>query len=399
MDKIIRVGEYQTSELAKIYVNQVLESGQLNYGVFTKKLEDRLAKLNNRKYCIVVSSGTDALRISLNALKILNNWQSYHKVAIPSTTFVSTANVIYQNNMIPELVDVNIINFGMCYSNLRDLLNKDKNVVCVMPVHLCGKPCDIMEIEKYANEHNVKVICDSCETIGIECFGAPIGKYGDISCFSMYSAHILTTGVGGAILTDDDNVYELCRSFANHGRDISYFKNKECIDNRFKFNYIGYSSRITELDAAIGCAEIEDIENNIKKRRENAKYLTDYLLNFFTCVNSYKKARELLKFEFHLTCNYINAYMMYPIVITYPYRKYRNDLIHYLENNGIETRDLLPLLNQPCYEFNISDTMKYATSLDLLESAFYVGCHQFLDKEDMGYIGEKIGEFFVRYVI
>lgn len=335
-------------------VLDVLRSGWLSPGKKVEQFENAVARKHKAKYGVMVNSGTDALRIALLALKEKYGWQDGDLVMVPGVTFVATVNTVIQAGLKPELVDVSMYDWNLNPDNLErrlETLPNTKKIKAVIPVHVAGNPCNMTRIMELARKYNLKFIEDSCECIGVD----GIAK-ADITCFSFYAAHILTTGVGGMAITNDRDLKELMWSYANHGREQA---------GEFTFKRIGYSSRATELEAAIGLESLITLDSAIQKRRENA----ERLCNGLSDVDGIR-----VYFSTH------SAFMFFPIVISESSMMDRDSLLKYLKQNQIECRKLLPLLRQPCYEgrwnpneFGISDWVN--------KNGFYIGCHEYLDNE------------------
>ncbi|MBU1179868.1 DegT/DnrJ/EryC1/StrS family aminotransferase [Patescibacteria group bacterium] len=379
----------------KKYVNEVLDSGRLSYGPFSKKFEKTFAALHNCRHGVMVNSGTGALRIAVAALKEINNWQDGDEVIAPAVTFVATTNVIIDHGLRPVFADVDPVTYNIDPKKIEEkITGKTK---AIMVVHLFGQPAEMDPILEIAKRYNLKIIEDSCETMFAKYKGRPVGSFGDVSCFSTYMAHILVTGVGGYILTNNNECAVICRSLANHGRDSIYIgidddKNLDekglslVVNRRFKFERLGYSFRATEMEAAIGVAQLERWEEIIKKRQENAKFFIDNLGR----LGSY--------LQFPLWPNYVShSFMMFPIVVK-DKRIKKADLVMFLEKYNIETRDMMPLLNQPIYKKlygNIEE--RYPVAKWINGNGFYIGCHQLIAEEEREYIIGVFKEFFDNY--
>jgi dTDP-4-amino-4,6-dideoxygalactose transaminase len=221
-----------------------------------------------------------------------------------------------------------------------------------------------------------------------------VGSFGEIACFSTYVAHILVTGVGGLAICEDEELATLCRSLLAHGRDPVYLDIDqdddlrdaaldEMIEKRFSFVRLGHSFRPTELEAAIGLAELECHDENIRRRRANAAALTRKLSLFSDKIQLpiIPPDRE-------------HSFMMYPITVCE--EGMRRRLVRYLERHGIETRFSFPLITQPIYKklFNLKiDDFPAAKFIG--ENSFYIGCHQWLTEEDLDYVAEVFESFFL----
>lgn len=361
-----------TLSLTKEHIGKAvkaLKSNRLSYGPMTEEFERKFAEMHGNTYGVFTNSGTSALQATLHAMKILYKWKDRDEVIMPATTFVATHNVITQNKLRPVLVDV-----GWDYNLDPDLIEEKitEKTKAIIVVHLLGKPAKMRTIMRIARKHKLKVIEDSCETMGVEGVGRA-----DVTCFSFYVAHLLVTGVGGMAITKKRKLAELIRSLIFHGRDTKYLQiddddkyNEDVIHSRFRFNHPGYSYRGTEVEAALGLVELKRLKSNIRKRQRNAKYLSEGL---GLTDEQYRKN---------------HAYMMYPFI-----SPVRDSLMLYLEKKGITTRTIMPLINQPFIRKTISKS-HYPLSSYLLENGMLLGCHQDLTKKELDYVIETIRRFF-----
>ncbi len=390
----VTVGTLKLSAKAKRYVNDALNKNRLSYGPYSKDFEKLFASMHDVGHAVVSNSGTSALHIALAALKELYKWKDYDEVLVPATTFVATANVVLYNNLKPVFVDVDPLYYEIDPNKIEEKITR--RTKAIIPVHLFGQPADMRPIIQIAKKYNLKIIEDSAETMLARYKGKSVGSLGDIGCFSTYVAHLLTTGVGGINTTKDPEIAILLRSLLNHGRHPSYLsidgdgdglneqKFKNVIKNRFSFLRFGHSFRTTEMESAIGLAHLEDeLEPNIIKRRKNAKLLTTMMrgLGEFLQLPSIRAGND-------------HSFMMYPVVLK-GNKISRMELIYFLEKRGIETRDMLPLINQPVYKklfhFKKSD---YPISQWLIDSGFYIGCHQNISFKDLEYVVSQFYSFF-----
>ncbi|ETR65684.1 MAG: glutamine--scyllo-inositol transaminase, partial [Candidatus Magnetoglobus multicellularis str. Araruama] len=270
-EKFVGVGDFQVTPEIRKYVNDVLDSGRLSYGPYLSKFEHDFAYLHDCLFGIMCNSGTGALQVAVQTLKIHHSWKDGDEVLVPATTFVATSNVVLHNNLKPVFVDVDAKYFGID-PDLIEKINTSNKVH-----HSCssfGQPCQLDRVMEIARKYDLKVIEDSCETMFADFNGQKVGSFGDIACFSTYIAHILITGVGGISITSNSEYAVTIRSLVNHGRDSIYIsidddkgKTKdqlnEIIERRFSFIHCGHSFRVTELEGAIGLAQLENWEKNI----------------------------------------------------------------------------------------------------------------------------------------
>ena len=264
-----------------------------------------------------------------------------------------------------------------------------------MVPHLFGQPADMASIVPLAQKHNLKIIEDSCETMFARYNNKPVGSWGDIACFSTYTAHLIATGVGGIATTNNVHLARLIKSLFNHGRNNIYLSLEDddktnssgfkfILKNRFNFIHVGYSYRMTEMEAALGLAQLEQYEKIIKPRQKNAHYLSEKLKP----LASYLRTPQIRERAEHV-------FMVYPLVIM-DKKIRRDDLLLYLEKKGIETRYLLPLINQPVYKHMKIPLKEFPIASLLNNYGFYIGCHQALKKDDLDFIVTSFFEYFAK---
>ena len=392
IDHQIGIGSLEITDKEKEYVMDTLNKKRLSHGPYLTKLENSVASLHGCKYGLAVNSGTSALRIAVACLKETEGWQDGDEILVPAVTFIATSNVVISNGLTPVFVDVEPDYYNIDAKKIEEKITpRTKGMIIV---HQFGLACDMDAIMSIVKKHKLKMIEDSCETMFVGYKGRPVGSFGDISCFSTYVAHIVTTGVGGLVATNNPEYAVILKSLANHGRDSIYInidddrtdderKLFDIVERRFKFVRLGYSFRITEMEGAIGVAQLERRENTIRKRQENARFFTKALESF---------EKELQLPAVRAGCEH--AFMMYPIVVRSK-RFTKRDIVNFLEKNNIETRDMNPLINQPVYVKlfgNLEDQYPVAKSIN--ENGFYIGCHQEITQEERDYIAGKFREFF-----
>lgn len=386
----IGVGNITLSDKAKKYVNEAMDTNRLSYGPFSKRFENEFAKMHDSKFAVVSNSGTCALQMALAALKNIHGWEDGDEVIVPATTFIATSNIVIFNNMVPVFVDVDPKYYELDPEKIEDAITLKTR--CIIPVHLFGQPADMDPIREIAGKHNLHIMEDSAETMLARYKGKSVGALSEIGSFSTYSAHILTTGVGGINTTNNPDYAVMLRSLANHGRDNIYItidddKDKSgeelatVIARRFQFTNLGFSYRLTEFETAVGCAQLEELPKMVAKRRENAAALTEKLKKYGDRIQVPAIRKD---------CEH--SFMMYPLVLR---KESKVEMVNFLEENGIETRDMLPLVNQPIYKklFNINAN-DYPVSKWIVESGFYIGCHDHMIEDEVEYVAEIFGKYF-----
>ncbi len=393
IEQQIGVGSVRLSSRAKRYLREVITSSRLSYGPFSQRFEQSFAQAHGCKHAVFVNSGTSALQLAVAALKEKYQWQDGDEIIVPALTFVASSNVVIKNNLAPVFVDVHPRYYNLEPAMLEKAITP--RTKAIMVVHLFGQPAEMDKIMEIARRHNLRVIEDSCETAFAHYDGKSVGSFGDISCFSTYACHIICTGVGGLAATNDAEIAVLLRSLANHGRDAIYIamdddktddvqKLETIMERRFNFVRLGYSYRTTEMEAALGLAQVEEIDKNIKRRRRNARFLKQNLERW----NKHLQLPEIMPKAEH-------SFMMFPLVIKNPNIK-RHALMLFLEQNNIETREMVPLTNQPYNKqlFGQDLEEKYPAAKFINENGFYIGCHPGLSRKELQYMIDAFDAFF-----
>lgn len=391
-DRQLGVGDASIGVLEKQLVAEVLDSGRLSYGRFTAAFEAEFARFHECRFAIFCNSGTSALQVALHALRERGGWQDGDEVIVPAVTFVATVNIVLQNRLHPVFVDVEPDYYAIDPARIEAAVTPRTRAI--IPVHVFGQPADMAAISDAARRHGLRLLEDSCEAMFVRYRGRSVGAWGDAACFSTYVAHLIVTGVGGLMTTNDGDLAVMMRSLINHGRDGIYLSMDadhttdprrlfEIVSRRFAFIHMGYSYRGTEMEAALGLAQLRRREEIIGAHQRNAAYLTEGLRPFehWLQLPAIRAGAE-------------HAFMMYPIVIrdeTLP----RDDLIRFLEERQIETRFMLPLLNQPIYRRLFGDLEpSYPVARTINARGFYIGCHQGFSQDDLDYILEMFAQFF-----
>lgn len=388
----IGVGTFTATPRMRELINQVMDTGRISYGPLCRQFEQQFAAIHQSRFAVLSNSGTSSLHVALQALKELDGWQDGDEVIVPAVTFVATINVILHNNLRPVLVDVEPDYYGMRPSAVLAAITPRTRAI--MPVHLFGQPCNMTALMAIARANGLRVIEDSCECMFVGHAGRKAGAWGDIGCYSTYVAHLLTTGVGGLSVTNDPELAAKMRSLVNHGRDGIYIaiddgRNEtgaalaEVISRRFRFESQGHSFRITELEAALGIPQLETWPAMIDQRQQNAQYLTEALSDLADVLQlpAIRPRTE-------------HAFMMFPLVLRH---EPKAAICAYLEARGVETREMLPLTNQPVYAA-WCDEAAYPVAQWINRSGFYVGCHQDLTLADLDQIIAGVRGYFSRPV-
>lgn len=348
------------SQKSKDNLAEVVETGWLSRHKFIPQFEKEFSQMHEGNYGIFMNSGTDALRISLLTLKEIYKWQDGDEIIIPGVTFVATANAVLQSGLSPKFVDVQKETGNIEPSQIASQLTRLTRAI--LAVHLFGLPANMPAVMRIAKENGLRVIEDSCESVGTHRVA------GDMACFSFYVSHHVQCGVGGMIVTRRREYERVARSYMNHGR----------IDDgsHFRFGRIGYSSRATEMEAALGLGALEDFQQKLQYRKWLAQQYVNQLM-FISEVN----APEM---------KYQHSWMFMPITLR---TGNRNKLLKYLRVHGIESREAMPLINQPCYA-KIYKKGSCPNAEFWTENGLLLPLHPLMNAVQVDYVCATIRRFF-----
>jgi len=246
-------------------VKEVLKSGELTLaakGKYTKMFEEAFAKFIGSKYAIAVMNGTVALHVALRAIGI----KPGDEVITTPFTFIATASSIIHQNAIPIFADIDKETFNIDPASVEDRITEKTRAV--IAVHIAGHPAEMDDLMKIGKEHDLIVVEDAAQAIGAEYRGRKVGSIGDIATFSLYLSKNITTGEGGMVTTDSEEYWRRAQLIRHHGQTKSYH-----------YEEIGYNYRMTELQAALGYAQLKRIGQLNKRRREIVKIYNDILEN------------------------------------------------------------------------------------------------------------------------
>ena len=297
----------------KKYLNECIDSGWISSeGPFVEKFEKAVAKVVNRKYSVAVSSGTAAIDIAISALKI----KPGDEIILPTHTIISCISQIIRIGAKPVLVDSCKNSWNMDVNLIEKKITKKTKAIMV--VHTYGLPVEMDKILHLSKKYNLYIIEDSAEMIGQYYKDKPCGSFGDISIFSFYPNKHITTGEGGMCLTNNIDIYERCRSY----RNLCFQKNK-----RFVHREIGWNYRITNMQAAIGLAQLENLKLHVNKKREIGN-------TYFNALKDLKNIQLPLK-----TTSYAdNIYWVFGLVLNDNNKLNAEKVIEILSKNGIGSR-------------------------------------------------------------
>ena len=366
---------------------------QTTMGTKVKKFEELFARYIGVKYAIMVNSGSSA---NLLAFSILSNPSLGEKrikkadeVITPAVTWPTTVYPIINVGAKPVFVDVDLRTYNIDPRKIEGAITKKTKAI--MPVHLLGYPCDVNEIKKIADRHNLYLIEDSCEAHGAEYHGKKVGSFGIMSTFSFFVSHHITTMEGGMLLTNNKRFYELGKSIRAFGwiRELSkkreIAKKYKKIDPRYLFINTGYNIRPTEIQGAFGLQQIKKLDHFIKIRTENFNYFRRRFSNYSDFITLPPSEK-----------GYKNACMLYPITVIEKTKLRKDELVSFLEKNGIETR---PVFSGNMVEQPVMKSVPYRQGSDLrnseyvMKNSFLIGVHQGINEKMRNYVADLIIKF------
>ncbi|WP_137291567.1 DegT/DnrJ/EryC1/StrS family aminotransferase [Natronorubrum halophilum] len=245
-------------------VQSVLEGGMLADGPEVRAFEDEFAAYCGTDRAVATSNGTTALHATLEALGL----EEGDAIITSSFSFVASANAIRLAGATPVFADIDPETYTIDPTAVERILDERDDVVGLMPVHLYGLSADMNSLRELADEHDLFVVEDACQAHGAAVDGDRVGALGDAACFSFYPTKNMTTGEGGIITTDRDDIADRAAGFVNHGRDVGNGGGYEHVD-------LGHNYRMTSVAAAIGRTQLERLPEFNRIRRENAAYYDD----------------------------------------------------------------------------------------------------------------------------
>ncbi len=375
----------------------------LTEGRYARTFSRKIRKFLNVKYAVLTNSGSSANLIAFSTLTSEKLGEKRIKpgdeVITVAAGFPSTVAPIIQNNCVPVFVDVDIPTYNIDIGMMKKALSEKTR--CIFIAHTLGNPFNVDEVLRFADENNLWVIEDNCDALGSTYNGKFTGTFGHISTMSFYPAHHITTGEGGAIVTNDDQLAKIIKSFRDWGRDCYCGSgiNNTCgkrfsqqfgtlplgYDHKYVYSEIGYNLKITDMQAAVGCAQIEKLTAFCNRRRENFKAYKNIFEEYedFIIIPEATTGSDPSWFSFIITVKEEAPFT-------------RDDLIKYLNNHKIETRNLFAgnLTRQPAFQnkkFRIADNLN--NSDYIMNNSFFLGTYPGLTTENLSYIKEVVISF------
>ena len=390
---------------------QFLISSSLDFwlttGRFNKEFEKQLSKFVGTNFALTTNSGSSANLLAVSSL--MSNELGERKlnpgdeVITLAAGFPTTVNPIFQNNLTPKFIDIDLPTYSALPENIESAItSKTKAIIFA---HTLGNPFDLDAILEITKKNNLWLIEDCCDALGSTYNDKHVGTFGDIATFSFYPAHQITMGEGGAVITNNAILRRIIESLRDWGRDCfcAPGKNDTCgkrfdwklgdlpygYDHKYTYSSIGYNLKITDMQASVGLSQLQKLPEFIKIRQDNFEYLKINLLKF---------SKDLILPT--ATSNSSPSWFGFPILVTQDSSFSKNDLVSFLSSKLIDTRPLFAgnLTKQPYLknkDYKISGTLEN-TDL-IMNNGFWIGVFPGLSKKMLDYVILQFELFFEQF--
>lgn len=351
----------------KKYLCECIDTGWISSeGPFVKQFEQKMSVKVGRKYGVAVSNGTAALEVAAQALGISEG----DEVIMPTFTIISCAMAVTKLGAVPVLVDSDIHDWNMKVDEIEAKITD--RTKAIMIVHLYGLPVQVDKVLALAKKYNLKVIEDAAEMHGQTYNGKPCGSFGDISTFSFYPNKHVTTGEGGMVVTDDEELAERCRMV----RNLCFRQDVRYVHDEISDNY-----RFTNLQAAVGLAQLERLDEFVERKRNMGRYYTEQLSDV-----------EGLMLPIEKTEYAENIYWVYGLVLDESVSDDNKTVQKLLAEEGIGSRTFFWCMHeQPVYQNNgLFRDEKYPNAEYLARKGFYIPSGLALTKSQMEEVVAKV---------
>ena len=363
---MIPISSPYITKKAKKYVSNCLKTNWISsQGKYINEFEKALAKKHNIKYCIVTSGCTSALHLAIKSLGIGRG----DEVICPDLTFIAPANMIVLSGAKLKLVDVDPETFAINHKLLEKKITRKTKAIMV--VHQMGHAADMNPIMKIARKYNLKVIEDNAESIGGKYRGKKLGTIGDVTTLSFYANKIITTGEGGAILTNSKKIAEKCAILRDHGMSKK---------QRYLHVDLGYNYRMTNMQAAIGLSQIEIFNKILEKRNFQILKYSEYL----------SEIEQIKLRSFKKWCSPVH----WLTTITLLKKNLRNKLIKFLIKNGVDARPMINPVHKAHHFKKYFNSKEFKNSIEISKNSIHLPSSTLLKEQEIKFICKKIKLFF-----
>jgi len=376
----------------------------LTTGRYAEEFEKKFASFMQQKYCMLVNSGSSANLIAVAALtsELLKEKQlkPEDEILTVAAGFPTTVNPIVQNGLIPVFVDVELDTFNIKVSEIENAVSEKTKAIIL--AHTLGNPFNLDAVKEICDKYNLFLIEDCCDAVGSTYREKQVGTFGDFATASFYPAHHITMGEGGSVLTNNPLLHRIAASLRDWGRDCfcepghdntcglrfkkQYGDLPEGYDHKYVYSHIGYNLKVTDMQAAIGVAQLSKLPDFIEKRKHNFNILRKELEQY----NEYLILPEA-------TPNSDPAWFGFPFNVRENNKFSRKDLAEYLESHKILTRQLFAgnIIKQPAYKnvkYRISGKLENTDYI--MHNTIFIGVYPGIDEVRMNYIMAVFSNFF-----
>lgn len=361
--KIPQVRPYFSQQEIK-GVTDTLKKAWVTEGPKSKQFVQEVLKMTTAKYGVLAPNGTLSLYMALMILGIKQG----DEVIVPNFTMIASSNAIYLTGAKPVFIDVSLSDLNIDVSLIDKLITKRTRAI--MPVHIYGQAVNMDPLLELAKKHNLLVIEDACQGLGLYYKNKHVGALGDIGCFSFFADKTITTGgEGGMVVTNNKDLYEKLLYFRNQGRLHS---------GTFVHPQIGYNFRMTDLQCAVGLVQIKKFKKIATKRLQNHSFYEKYLKGVEEIkILGPQSYSNFVPFRFNIFAQRLQ------------------ELMGFLEKNGIQTRGMFyPLHKQPCYTMYSYKDSDFPNSIYAYEHGLSLPVYYELSKEQIRYICDTIRKFY-----
>mgnify|MGYP001411606393 CR=1 FL=1 len=376
--------------------------GWFTTGRYAEKFEKDFAQFMDQRFCLLTNSGSSANLLALSALTSPQledrRLKLGDEVITVAAGFPTTVNPILQNGLVPVFVDVNLDDYGIDVRQMKEAWSP--KVKAVMLAHTLGNPFNLEKVTEFVKKHNLWFIEDCCDAIGSKYNGKMVGTFGDLATVSFYPAHHITMGEGGAVLTSSPKLKRIVESFRDWGRDCwcATGKANTCgkrfdwqlgdlphgYDHKYIYSHIGYNFKLSDMQAAIGLAQLQKLDQFLSKRRENYRYLYENLRHLSELFVLPEPAN-----------NSEPSWFGFPLRIKEKSPVQRDELIQYLNRRNIDTRLLFGgnLMKQPAYNNSTFRKVGDFINTDIvLSQVFWLGVTPLLSENQFSYVISSLSE-------
>lgn len=353
------------------YVTECITTNWISsQGKYVQQFEEEVKFYTGSQYALAVSNGTVALHLALVSLGIGPG----DEVIVPDITFGATLNAVVLAGAIPVIIDVEKQSWNMSVELLKN--NITDKTKAIMPVHIYGVPCNMPAIVDIADRHGLLVVEDCAEALGSLINGKHVGTFGDIGTFSFFGNKVITCGEGGAIIFNDKVAYERAKILRDHGMTPG---------KRYWHDVVGFNYRLTNLQAAVGCAQFEQLATFREKRKNIFSWYGEYLL-----TSGYFDVQELAD-------GYEPSYWLFTVKLKKNSLIDRDDLINKLSNIGVDTRPIFyPMSQMP--PFVKYDKHLVGNSIDISAKGISLPTSVYLTESDIKNISSEIIQSIEAYI-